>query len=234
MTLVQAAVAKVERLMLDEFRQHPFHNLFFLGLFENGGALAGGTCSEKTLAFQATLQQQGIPARLHQAVIQGQECHRLLSMRLGQELFYCDIGNGWPSIRLFPASRDSAYTAYGIAFEGKIESTGLAIYQTTNGRRVSSIFIPHQARSEREILHAIEQRFSSGITYPFAQKLRFAQVIGEEFVFLRDCSLQRFHKTGRYQETVFTNQQEALQWVTSVVCTEVGSLAALPLNKISP
>lgn len=217
MTLLHAAVAEVERLMLDEFRQHPFHNLFFLGLFEEDGALAGGTCSEKTLAFQATLQQQGIPARLHQAVIQGQECHRLLSVKLGQELFYCDIGNGWPSIRLFPAFRDSAYTAYGIGFEGKVEAQGLAIWQTTNGHRVNSIFIPHEARPESEIQQAIEQRFSSGITYPFAQKLRFAQVIGEEFVFLRDCSLQSFHKTGRHQETVFTSQEEALQWLASVV-----------------
>lgn len=217
MTLLRAAVSEVERLMLDEFRQHPFHNLFFLGLFEKDGVLAGGTCSEKTLAFQATLQQQDIPARLHQAVIQGQECHRLLSVKLGQELFYCDIGNGWPSIQLFPAFCDSAYTAYGIEFEGKVESTGLVIYQKTNGYRVNSIFIPHQPRPESEIQQAIEQRFSSGITYPFEKKLRFAQVIGEEFVFLRDCSLQRFHKTGRYQEAVFTNQEEALQWVASVV-----------------
>lgn len=196
-------VDKVHQLLLDEFRTVPFHNLFFLGLCHAGGADSptGGTCSDKVLAFRDRLSAQGIQARLHSAFINGQNCHRVLVLDLEGERYFADVGNGWPSVRLFPAERDSSYLAYGIEFLSYRNGDWLDIYQRKEGRCSLSVRIPLALMEEEQVELVIQNRFDGSTEYPFDDGIRFAQVLGDAFVFLKRDKLRIF-RSDRDVETV--------------------------------
>ena len=189
-------VARIEGLMLCEFNASPFHNLFFLGLCSPSSRLAGGTCSDKVLAFRAQLGAQGVQARLHSSFIQGQETHRLLALDIGGEDYFADVGNGWPSIKLFPANRAVSYSAFGIEFRSLLTPDYVDVYQIKQGVESLSQRIPRRIKPQAQILADIEQRFSGGASYPFASGLRFAQVIDDEFLFLKDDTLRIYSATS--------------------------------------
>ncbi len=185
---------RVHQLMLDEFRTVPFHNLFYLGLCHTGGADSpiGGTCSDKVLHFRDRLAAQGIKARLHSAYINGQNCHRVLVLDLDSERYFADVGNGWPSVRLFPAERDSSYLAYGIEFLSYRNGDWLDIYHRKEGRCSLSVRIPLTLMEEEQIELQIQNRFDGATEYPFGDGIRCAQVLGDAFVFLKRDRLRIF------------------------------------------
>lgn len=202
-----SVVDRVHQLMLDEFRSVPFHNLFYLGLCHAGVANSptGGTCSDKVLAFRDRLSAQGIQARLHSAFINGQNCHRVLVLDLEGERYFADVGNGWPSVRLFPAERDSFYSAYGIEFLSYRNGDWLDIYHRKEGRSSLSLRIPLTLMDEEQVEHAIQNRFDGSTGYPFDDGIRFAQVLGDAFVFLKRDQLRIF-RSGRDEETLVLHE----------------------------
>ncbi|WP_260996499.1 arylamine N-acetyltransferase [Thalassolituus hydrocarboniclasticus] len=187
-------VDRVHQLMLDECRMVPFHNLFYLGLCHAGGADSptGGTCSDKVLAFRDRLTAQGIKARLHSAFINGQNCHRVLVLDIDGERYFADVGNGWPSVRLFPADSDSSYLAYGIEFSSYRNGDWLDIYQQKEGRCSLSVRIPLALMDEEQVEQMIQNRFDGSTEYPFDDGIRCAQVLGDAFVFLKRDRLRIF------------------------------------------
>ncbi|UXD87717.1 arylamine N-acetyltransferase [Thalassolituus hydrocarboniclasticus] len=172
----------------------PFHNLFYLGLCHAGGADSptGGTCSDKVLAFRDRLTAQGIKARLHSAFINGQNCHRVLVLDIDGERYFADVGNGWPSVRLFPADSDSSYLAYGIEFSSYRNGDWLDIYQQKEGRCSLSVRIPLALMDEEQVEQMIQNRFDGSTEYPFDDGIRCAQVLGDAFVFLKRDRLRIF------------------------------------------
>jgi hypothetical protein len=56
-----------------------------------------------------------------------------------------------------------------------------------------------EEKSEDEIRQGITTRFSSNITYPFSNQLRFSMVVGERFLFIRDTKLE-IYSFGSYKE----------------------------------
>ncbi|TNC84179.1 MAG: hypothetical protein CSH37_11875 [Thalassolituus sp.] len=194
---------RVHQLMLDEFRSVPFHNLFYLGLCQAGRADSpiGGTCSDKVLHFRDRLSARGIQARLHSAFINGQNCHRVLVLDLEGERYFADVGNGWPSVRLFPAERDSSYSAYGIEFLSYRNGDWLNIYHRKEGRSSLSVRIPLTLMEEEQVELAIQNRFDGATGYPFDDGIRFAQVLGDAFVFLKRDRLRIF-RAYRDVETI--------------------------------
>lgn len=196
-------VDKVHQLMLDEFRTVPFHNLFYFGLCHAGmaGSPRGGTCSDKVLAFRDRLAAQGIKARLHSAFINEHNCHRVLVLDLEGVRYFADVGNGWPSVRLFPAERDSSYLAYGIEFSSYRNGDWLDIYQQKAGRCSLSVRIPLALMEEEQVEQAIQNRFDGSTEYPFDDGIRCAQVLGDTFVFLKRDRLRIF-RADRSVETV--------------------------------
>lgn len=196
-------VDRVHQLMLDEFRTVPFHNLFYLGLCHAGmaGSPTGGTCSDKVLAFRDRLTAQGIKARLHSALINGQNCHRVLVLDIDGERYFADVGNGWPSVRLFPADSDSSYSAFGIEFLSYRNGDWLDIYQQKAGRCSLSVRIPLTLMDETQVEQQVQNRFDGSTDYPFGDGIRCAQVLGDAFVFLKRDRLRIF-RANRSVESV--------------------------------
>ena len=188
-------VRAVELLMLEHFRTEPFHNLHLLyGQIEP--APPGGTCSDKTLSFLAAGKRAGFDVALHSGFIGGREIHRLARVRVGRGVFFADVGNGWPALKLYPADRPSSYRCYGMGFRTEVAPGRVTVFHQKRGREALQLEIEVDARPEAEIRAHIEGRFSSGVVYPFSDSLRFSQVVGSRFMFLRGDRLEIYSDSG--------------------------------------
>ncbi len=188
--------ASVEALMLHAFRTEPFHNLRLMYDDELGATVPGGTCSDKTMSFVKSARQSGLTVGLHSAFIAGEEIHRLARVYLGARVYFADVGNGWPSLRLYPADRPIESRCFGMTFRTEMTPSTVSVYHHNKGRESLQMEIPVRGRPESEILAAIKMRFHSGITYPFMNTFRFSAIVGERFLFLRGERLEIYTDAG--------------------------------------
>ena len=114
----------VESLILQKFMTEPFHNFYFMGGLSNDSLEFGGTCSEKTLSLKKVLDRSGIQANLHTAFIKKKEIHRLIKVTIDEGEFFADIGNGWPSVKLYPVDQDIEYHCFGMCFRTELKDDG--------------------------------------------------------------------------------------------------------------
>ncbi|MCR9189774.1 MAG: arylamine N-acetyltransferase [Alteromonadaceae bacterium] len=186
----------VETLLLDKFRSEPFHNLNLLYGRPRQSGLKGGTCSDKTLSFLSAAKQAGFDVALHTGFIGGEEIHRLARVSIGGRVFFADVGNGWPALRLYPADKETRFRCFGMGFRTEIEDSRVKVFHEKMGKESLQLEINVRGRPEDEIKAEIARRFSSGITYPFNNSLRFSLVMGERFLFLRGDRLEIYSDHG--------------------------------------
>lgn len=184
------SVQAVEALIFEHFQTEPFHNLHLIYGPRFKSAVPGGTCSDKTLSFVAAGLRAGFDVSLHTAFIGGQEIHRLARVRVGEGLFFADVGNGWPSLKLYPADRAVSFRCFGMGFRTEVADGWISVFREKNGRESLQLKIDVCGKPESDIRADIEKRFSSGIIYPFSKSLRFSLVVGSQFLFLRGDQLE--------------------------------------------
>lgn len=190
------SVQAVEALMLEHFQTEPFHNLHLVYGSRLKSVVPGGTCSDKTLSFVAAGVNAGFDVSLHSAFIGGREIHRLARVRIEDSLFFADVGNGWPSLKLYPADREISFCCFGMGFRTEIADGRVSVLHNKRGRESLQIEIDVRGRPESEIRTDIEGRFASGIEYPFSNSLRFSLVVGKRFLFLRGDRLEIYQAGG--------------------------------------
>ena len=190
------SVQAVEELMLKHFRTEPFHNLRLIYGPRLETVVPGGTCSDKTMSFVAAGLRVGFDVSLHTAFIGGQEIHRLARVRVGDELFFADVGNGWPSLKLYPADRAVSFRCFGMGFRTEVADGRVSVFHEKRGRESLQLEIDVCGKSESEIRADIEGRFSSGVIYPFSSSLRFSLIVGSRFLFLRGDRLEIYYDGG--------------------------------------
>lgn len=191
-----SSLSAIEAIMLDKFETEPFHNLGLLHGEALRAALPGGTCSDKTLTFLAAASEAGFDVALHSGFIGGQEIHRLARVHLGGSVFFADVGNGWPALRLYPADREIAFRCFGMGFRTELHGARVRVFHERRGREALQLEIDVRGRPEAEIRADIARRFDSGVIYPFSQSLRFSRVIGRRFLFLRGDRLEIYSDTS--------------------------------------
>jgi len=184
------SVHAVEALMLKHFQTEPFHNLNLIYGPRLKPVVPGGTCSDKTLSFVDASHRAGFNVSLHTAFIGGREIHRLARVHIGGRLFFADVGNGWPSLKLYPADREISFRCFGMGFRTEIADGRVSVFHLKRGRESLQLEIDVCGKSESEIRADIEGRFSSGVVYPFSSSLRFSLVVGSQFLFLRGDRLE--------------------------------------------
>lgn len=192
-------VQLAQQILLDKFEKEPFHNLYLLNNMEPKTTAYGGTCSDKTLSYLTAAKADGLHAHLHSARIGGQEIHRLVRLEINNQRYFADVGNGWPSIQLFSAATSIEYACYGMRFRTRIKNGVITIYHRKRGIEKLQMEIDIAAKPEAEIRHAIVNRFSSNLSYPFSDQLRFSMVVGKRFLFIRDTHLEIYSSSG-YEE----------------------------------
>lgn len=184
------AVRAVEMLMLEKFRTEPFHNFHLLYGHQIQHALPGGTCSDKTLSFLDAAKRTGVEASLHSGFIGGKDIHRLAKINIKGRSFFADVGNGWPSVQLYPADREISYQCFGMTFRTEVSNSRVSVFHQKQGQESLQLEINIKSRPENEIKAEIDSRFNSGVVYPFSNSPRFSQVIGDRFLFLRGNRLE--------------------------------------------
>jgi arylamine N-acetyltransferase len=183
-------IREVERVMLAKFQTEPFHNLYLKCGYMQQSLEHGGTCSDKTLSFYESVKALPVMAHLHSARIRGKDIHRLLRVRISGQDFFADVGSGWPTTRLHPVDQEISYESFGIGFRTVLLQDCLAVYCSRDGGERHMMDVPLASDPESEIIRAIQQRFHSGIEYPFSAGIRFSKVVGDRFLFLRDDQLE--------------------------------------------
>ena len=189
------AVQRLEALMLEKFRNEPFHNLRLMYGPKVAASLPGGTCSDKTLSFIAAATEAGFDVSLHSGFIDGREIHRLARVRIDGRICFADIGNGWPALRIYPADAEMSFRCFGMEFRTEIGVGRVRIFLSKLERESLQLEIMTRCRPEAEIQAEIERRFTSGIVYPFSNSIRFSQVIDDRFLFLRGSRLEIHSET---------------------------------------
>jgi arylamine N-acetyltransferase len=202
-----------QQILLDKFKQEPFHNLYLLNNVHPATMAYGGTCSDKALSYLGATKAVGLDAYLHSARIGGKDIHRLVRLEIGNQRYFADIGNGWPSIQLIPAATPILYECYGMRFRTTIENDVITVYHRKRNVEKKQMEIDIAAKSETEIYHSIENRFSADIIYPFSSQLRFSMVVGKRFLFIRDTQLEIYSNSG-YEEVLnisMNNLQDVIE-----------------------
>lgn len=186
-------IAFIESLLRKEFETVPFHNLFMLNNKKIVGSILGGTCSDKVLHFRKVLSKNDIESKLHSAIINGHECHRMLSIEVDKKKYFIDVGSGWPSLKLFPSFETVEYSAFGMTFKTELQSDRILLFHKTDKEFKLMITIPLQEKDEKEMLEDIESRFKDKSVYPFRNSLRFSKVINRDFYFLKGNCLRIYN-----------------------------------------
>lgn len=176
-------------LMEQKFCREPFHTLQMLYGESIGRQVPGGTCSDKTLSFIYEARERGFDAKLHTAFIGGKEIHRLARLNINGRVFFADVGNGWPSVHPYPADEPITHSCFGMTFRTEVSDGMLSVYHRTEDEEKLQMEISLASRPEEDILAEIKERFSSNITYPFDNRMRFSAIVDDEFRFLRDNTL---------------------------------------------
>lgn len=183
-------LSALEALMLHHFRAEPFHNLRLLYGSSLESTVPGGTCSDKTLSFVSAARGAGFDVSLHTGFIGGQEIHRLARVHIDGRVFFADVGDGWPSVKLYAADRAVSYRCFGMGFRTEIANGRVTVFHERRGKDTLQLEIDVRPRPEAAIIADIDRRFTSGLVYPFSNSLRFSQVVGERFLFLRGDRLE--------------------------------------------
>ena len=201
------ALAKIEELLLKEFKTVPFHNLYMLNNKDVAASDSGGTCSDKVLHFKKILADNGFTSKLHSAFIKGIECHRMLTTEINGEKYFIDVGSGWPSQKLFPADKPVEYSVYGMTFKTELSDNNLLLYHKIGNNTFTLMeTIPLHSMCEEKILSDIAKRFDCKKTYPFNNSLRFSKVIGESFYFIKGDKL-KIYNDRRIEEKVVSEPE---------------------------
>lgn len=188
----------IEALMLDQFRTEPFHNLRFFYGPSLGRAVQGGTCFYKTGRIVDVGQKSGFDVHWHHAFVRVQGvpwAHWVARFQIDGRLFFADIGNGWPSLRLYPADREVAYRFFGMGFRTEIANGHVTVFHERHGKESLQLEFDVQPRPEPEVFADIKRRSNMGDIYPI-NSLRFSLVVGRRFLFLRGDRLEIYHDGG--------------------------------------
>ena len=186
----------IEKILYESFEKEPFHNFYQRYNIEPRTFEFGGTCSDKSLSFLNKLKSYGYDAHLYSSWIDGRETHRVVRINLDGVPYLADVGNGWPSIHLYSMLECISFTAFGMQFNSEILDDRIRVYHTNKGKVHLLFEAFFKCKPEEEILRDIANRFSSGIQYPFSGKIRFSQIVGKNFLFLKDDSLRIYNDSN--------------------------------------
>lgn len=185
-------ISDIQQLLYEHFSTIPFHNLDLLYGRPLQGGIPGGTCSDKTLAFLTDLKKLDVDAQLHSAFIGGQEIHRLVRLDFKGQVFFADVGNGWPALNLFPADEGVSFECFGMTYRSVVTENWVRVFHRRKGKESLQMEINVTPKPEAEIQKQINSRYTSGIEYPFSKSLRFSLIVGNAFLFLRGNRLERY------------------------------------------
>jgi len=185
-----------EAILLEKFRTEPFHNFKRLKSTSKFRSCIGGTCSDKTKSYIKSLKSQGIKASLHTALIDDNFKHQLARIEFGEHAYFADVGNGWPSIYLYPDYKEVNYSCYGMNFRTEMHQDIIKVFHTRLNEEKLQMEFSSKAQEQKIVRMHIENRFSDTLVYPFDKGLRFSMLVENNFLFIRNNTLQIYSENN--------------------------------------
>lgn len=185
-----------EEIMLQKFRTEPFHNFHRLKETAQYSSCIGGTCSDKTLSYLNALKYNGINAFLHTAIIKNKFNHQLVRVEIDGQSYFADVGNGWPSIYMYPAYKEVSHNCFGMRFRTEIEGDVVKIYHSIDNKEDIQMKFNRSPQRQTLVNKRISNRFNQNIIYPFDRGLRFSMIVEDKFMFVRDNKLFIYTSKG--------------------------------------
>lgn len=185
-----------ELILLNKFRTEPFHNFHRLHVTSKFSSCAGGTCSDKTKSYIDALSKHGIKANLHTALIDEKFNHQLARIEIDGHSYFADVGNGWPSIYLYPDYKEINYNCYGMSLRSEIHKDIIKIYHTRNNEEKLQMEFNRNPQDQELVKMNIKSRFADNIQYPFDKGLRFSMIVEDRFLFIRNNELQIYSESN--------------------------------------
>lgn len=93
-----------------------------------------------------------------------------------------------------------------MTFKTELSHDNLLLFHKTNADFKLMTTIPLKSKSENEILIHIEKRFENKNIYPFQNSLRFSEVIGNEFYFLKGNCLRILSESQIVEKSLSLNE----------------------------
>jgi len=207
-------IDEVESVLLEQCQHVPFHNLFYLYDLRVEDTSLGGTCSDKVLQAKKVLTEKGVQCRLHTGLLEDKYDHRLLLVYMNQEVFYADIGSGWPSYRLFPLEGSESYQVCNITFSSKNENEYTNIWHRKDGKDSWVLRVPKKLRSEKGELDRVSRRYE--MQRPFGKHVKFSQLFDDTFIFLNGLRVRIYCEGKPMQEIDLDGSNELITYIEDV------------------
>lgn len=182
---------QIEEEMLNYLKTYPFHNLFLLyELKEVETSKFGGTCSDRTIHFKRILekkfQSSNIEIKLHRTFINNLKTHTILKIKIENQVYFCDIGMGFPLTKLIPCSQNIKFCSYDIKFKSIIYKKQVTVYIDEGKGEKELMKIPLEEQSQKQIKEEISKRWQEKENLPFHNKLRYFFIHKDKFYQIKD------------------------------------------------
>ena len=194
----------------------PFHNIDLLNEespVEHHKAAAnclngrGGGCHVHAAGFCALIQSLGFSASLASATIGAPEDHLLVTVVIGHERYWVDVGNGQPYIQPFPSSKATLLTHLGWTIRTTPVESGILLERTSADQpQWRTVYTTTNINKRwRDFSDAIERHHTESGFGPFLNGLRVVDIGPTRIRTLRDDVLteyngRAFHKTRLQSE----------------------------------
>lgn len=188
----QSIKKQIEKEIHKYLKKYPFHNLFIL--YKNGNIVApefGGTCSDRSMHFKVKLEKKfknsNIDFKLHRAYINDKDTHTIIRININNNIYFADVGMGFPMVKLFPASMGIKFESYGIKFESTVINNSLSVYYSDNENTKKKLMhITLDMQSQKEVLDKITKRSEYLSNIPLSKDL--------QYLFIHDGKFYQFRQ----------------------------------------
>lgn len=229
----------LERLQTAWCLAQPFHNLDLLASVAGGGGSLeptaavqrcidglGGPCHVQSVSFLALLRSLGFRADLCGACVSHPDDHLLVRVQTPGRTWFCDVGNGQPYLRPFPADEERRQEHLGWTVVSRPTAEGVALWRASPDQPALRRVYEASAAPRRweDFAATIERHHAEPGFGPFITGLRAVRIGGRTMTTLRDDVLTRYLGATFERSTVDSAQ------LAACLRDDLG-LAGLPIDE---
>jgi len=177
---------QIEEKTVQYLKTYPFHNLFFLHeLREVEASHYGGTCSDRSIHFKQLLEEEfkhtSIDIKLHRAYIQKKKTHTILRIKINKQIYFCDVGMGFPITKLLPSHKNIEFNSYNIKFKSITTTDKITVYIDEGDGEKELMQIDKKEQPQEEVEKEILERWENKEKLPFNYKLRYFFIYNDKY-----------------------------------------------------